>query len=119
MNSGSSANLAMLFAEQCVRDKKDLKIVAPAVSWSTTVAPAIQLGMDVYLCDSDEDSLGVSINHLEILFKKHNPDLLIIVHVLGHINDMESICAASPPVNKFTTIPLIWNWYNSNTLESM
>lgn len=91
VNSGSSANLAMLYAEQIVRNKKSLKIIAPAVSWSTTVAPAIQLGMDVYLCDSDENTLGVSINHLESLFKKHNPDLLIIVHVLGHINNMDNI----------------------------
>ena len=91
VNSGSSANLAMFYAEQCIRDKKNLKIIVPAVSWSTTVSPAIQLGMDVYLCDSDETSLGVSINHLEQLFVKHNPDILVIVHVLGHLNDMENI----------------------------
>lgn len=91
VNSGSSANLAMYYAEQCSRDKKDLKIIVPAVSWSTTVSPAIQLGMDVILCDSDENSLGVSVDHLEQLFIKHNPDILVIVHVLGHLNDMEKI----------------------------
>lgn len=91
VNSGSSANLAMYYAEQCYRDKKNLKIIVPAVSWSTTVSPAIQLGMDVYLCDSDEKTLGVSVCHLEKLFIKYNPDILVIVHVLGHINDMEKI----------------------------
>jgi CDP-4-dehydro-6-deoxyglucose reductase, E1 len=91
VNSGSSANLAMYYAEQCCRDKKNLKIIVPAVSWSTTVSPAIQLGMDVYLCDSDEKTLGVSVCHLEKLFIKYNPDILVIVHVLGHINDMEKI----------------------------
>jgi len=35
--------------------------------------------------------LGLSVEHLEILFNKHRPDILILVHVLGHINEMESI----------------------------
>tara|TARA_B100000700_G_C14966348_1_gene819049 strand:- start:78 stop:1241 length:1164 start_codon:yes stop_codon:yes gene_type:complete len=91
VNSGSSANLVIFFAEQCIRKKQNLKVVIPAVSWSTTVAPGIQLGMNVILCDADEKTLGVSVDHLEKIFKKHNPDVLMIVHVLGHINDMDNI----------------------------
>ena len=91
VNSGSSANLLMLYAEQLIRKSTKLKIIAPAVSWVTTIAPAIQLGMEVYLCDCDDKNLGIDINHLEYLFKKHRPDILILVHVLGHINDMSNI----------------------------
>lgn len=91
VNSGSSANLLMFYAYKCMTNKENIKVVAPAVSWVTTVSPIIQLGMQPILCDCDEKSLGVDINHLENIFKKNNPDLLIIVHVLGHQNDMKSI----------------------------
>ena len=91
VNSGSSANLLMMYAEKYLRGDRNLKIIVPAVSWSTTVAPAMQLGMKTYLCDCDSNSLGLSIEHLEKLFIKHKPDILILVHVLGHINDMDSI----------------------------
>ena len=91
LNSGSSANLAMFYAEKCIRKKDNIKVIAPAISWVTTISPAIQLGMEIHLCDSDKNTLGVSIDHLEKLFIKHTPDILIIVHVLGHLNDMENI----------------------------
>ena len=91
VNSGSSANLLMMYAEKYLRGDKNLKVIVPAVSWSTTVAPAMQLDMEIYLCDCDSNSLGLSIEHLERLFVKHRPDILILVHVLGHINDMDSI----------------------------
>ena len=91
VNSGSSANLLMMYAEKYLRGQKNLKVIVPAVSWSTTVAPAMQLDMEIYLCDCDSNSLGLSIEHLERLFVKHRPDILILVHVLGHINDMDSI----------------------------
>ena len=81
----------MMYAEKYLRGDKNLKVIVPAVSWSTTVAPAMQLDMEIYLCDCDSNSLGLSIEHLERLFVKHRPDILILVHVLGHINDMDSI----------------------------
>ena len=43
VNSGSSANLLMMYAEKYLRGDKNLKVIVPAVSWSTTVAPAMQL----------------------------------------------------------------------------
>ena len=91
LNSGSSANLAMFYAEKCIRKKDNIKVIAPAISWVTTISPAIQLGMEIHLCDSDKNTLGVSIDHLEKLFIKHTPDILIIVHVLGHANKMKEI----------------------------
>ena len=68
LNSGSSANLAMFYAEKCIRKKDNIKVIAPAISWVTTISPAIQLGMEIHLCDSDKNTLGVSIDHLEKLF---------------------------------------------------
>lgn len=91
VNSGSAANLIAIYALMQARGWTRPKVVAPAVSWVTTVTPAIQLGAEVHLCDCDEHSLGLDIAHLEELLERHRPDVVIAVHVLGHGGDMERI----------------------------
>lgn len=91
VNSGSSANLLMIYSLlQSGRLRNNIAI-APAVSWITTVAPLLQFGFETYLCDCNLQNLGLDIEHLERLCEKHKPSLLIICDVLGHANDMESI----------------------------
>jgi CDP-4-dehydro-6-deoxyglucose reductase, E1 len=46
VNSGSSANLAAIYSLILSGRLKNNKIIVPAVSWVTTVTPAIQLGLD-------------------------------------------------------------------------
>jgi CDP-6-deoxy-D-xylo-4-hexulose-3-dehydrase len=91
VNSGSSANL--LIAQSLLESGylKNNLIIAPAVSWSTTVTPFIQLGYQVKLCDCSTLNLGLDIKHLEQLCKKYKPSIIILVHVLGHANDMQKI----------------------------
>jgi len=91
VNSGSSANLAMLYALKLSGRMRNNKVIVPAVSWVTTVAPVMQLGMEPIICETDADTLGVEINHLRELFKTHKPAALIIVHVLGFPNRMSEI----------------------------
>lgn len=91
VNSGSSANLAMLYTLIISGRLKNKKVIVPTVSWVTTVAPAIQLGLDPILCDADKETLGVDVDHLENLFKEHKPSVLLIVHVLGFPNKMKEI----------------------------
>ena len=45
VNSGSSANLAALYSLLLSGKLRNNKIVVPAVSWVTTVTPAVQFGM--------------------------------------------------------------------------
>jgi len=95
VNSGSSANLAMAYALKVSKKLKNMKIVAPAVSWVTTVAPFMQLGYDVILCDTDQDTLGPDINQLEYIAKSYRPAAMIFVHVLGipsKMTEIERIC---------------------------
>ena len=89
VNSGSSANL--LIAQSLLESGllKNKIIIAPTLSWATTVTPFLQLGYDVKLCDTNFKDLGLSIDHLEKLCKKFRPSLIILVHVLGHANEME------------------------------
>lgn len=94
VNSGSSANLAMVYA---LKERKLLennkKVIVPAVSWTTTVTPLIQFGLEPILCECDKDTLGIDINHLEELVKIHKPSALMLVHVLGFPCKMDEILA--------------------------
>jgi CDP-6-deoxy-D-xylo-4-hexulose-3-dehydrase len=95
VNSGSSANLAMAYALKICGKLKNNVVIAPAVSWVTTVAPFIQLGFDVKLVDADKKTLGPDIEHFKKLIKEHNPSILILVHVLGipaRMKEIISLC---------------------------
>jgi len=92
VNSGSSANLAIIYGLKVSGKLKNNKIIVPAVSWSTTVAPIIQFGLQPILCDSSEDNLGLNINHLRELCEKEKPAAIMLVHVLGLPCHMKEIC---------------------------
>lgn len=91
VNSGSSANLLMAYSLLSAGYLKNKKVIVPAISWITTLAPFVQLGFECLLCDADPNNLGLNVNHLEELCEKHKPSLVILVHVLGHLNNMAEI----------------------------
>lgn len=91
VNSGSSANLAAIYSLILSGKLKNNKIIVPAVSWVTTVTPAIQLGLTPIMCDCDINNLGLDINHLKQLIRDENPSVIILVHVLGFPNHMSEI----------------------------
>ncbi len=91
VNSGSSANLLMAYSLLEAGYLRNKKVIVPAVSWITTLSPFVQMGFECFLCDSDAKDLGVDLNHLEALLKKEQPALLILVHILGHPNQMDAV----------------------------
>jgi CDP-4-dehydro-6-deoxyglucose reductase, E1 len=91
LNSGSSANLAMVYSLLLSDRLKNKKIIVPSVSWVTTVTPTIHLGFEPILCECDKETLGIDIEHLEYLVKIHNPSVLILVHILAFPNKMNEI----------------------------
>ena len=91
VNSGSSANLLIAAANLYYKNLKSLKIGIPAVSWSTTLAPFIQLGYEPILIDCDPINLGINIDHLNQVIKDEKISSLILVHVLGHDSNIEKI----------------------------
>ena len=91
VNSGSSANLLMAYSLLESGYLRNKKVIVPAVSWITTLSPFVQMGFECFLCDSDAKDLGVDLNHLEQLLKKEQPALLILVHILGHPNQMDEV----------------------------
>ena len=91
VNSGSSANLLMAQVLLEGNFLKNKTVVLPAVSWSTSVSPFLQLGYKVILCDCDKYNLGLCTYDLEKICKKFNPGLVLIVNVLGHANNYKKI----------------------------
>ena len=74
---------------------KNKNIIVPAVSWSTTVAPIMQFGLNPILCDCDKETLGLDVKHLKKLIEEpeygKKPSAVILVHVLGFPNKMKEI----------------------------
>lgn len=91
LNSGSSANLAMIYALMLSKKLKNNKIVVPSLSWVTSVSPIINFNLNPILCDSDKETLSIDLKHLEKIFIDENPAVLMLIHPLGFPNDMNSI----------------------------
>lgn len=91
VNSGSSANLLMYYALLLSGRLKNKKVIVPAISWPTSVAPAIQLGFEPIMCEAEAETFGLDPNYLEALLQKHDPAAMVVVHVLGVPNNMEAL----------------------------
>tara|TARA_B100000212_G_scaffold333590_1_gene303216 strand:- start:345 stop:1520 length:1176 start_codon:yes stop_codon:yes gene_type:complete len=91
VNSGSSANLLIAAANLYYKSLNNKKIAIPAVSWSTTLSPFIQLGYEPFLIDCDKENLGINIDHFYEVATKENLSTLVLVHVLGHDSSIEKI----------------------------
>ncbi|OEC59559.1 DegT/DnrJ/EryC1/StrS aminotransferase family protein [Pseudomonas sp. ENNP23] len=93
VNSGSSANLAMI-AALFFRKENPLKagdeVLVPAVSWSTTYYPLQQYGLKVRFVDIDLETLNMDLRQLEGAITE-NTRAIFAVNLLGNINDFSEI----------------------------
>jgi len=122
VNSGSSANLAAIYSLILSNRLKNNKIVVPAVSWVTTVTPAIQLGLEPIMCECDIDNLGLDINHLKEIIKNENPSAIILVHVLGfpnHMNEILELCKENEIMLIEDTCESMGSEYDGNKLGTL
>ena len=122
VNSGSSANLAAIYSLILSGKLKNNKIIVPAVSWVTTVTPAIQLGLEPFMCECDMDNLGLDINHLKEIIKNENPSAIILVHVLGfpnHMNEILELCKENDIMLIEDTCESMGSEYNGKKLGTL
>jgi len=82
-NSGSSANLMMVYAAKLAGKFINNNVVVPSVGWVTTVSPFIQLGFDPIMLDADEKTFGIDLDELEKVCIERRPAAVIMVQVLG------------------------------------
>lgn len=91
VNSGSSANLLMLYALVASDKLSTGKVVVPALSWATDLSPVIQLGLHPILVDCNMTTLSVDTEHLRMIFHAQRPDALILVSALGLSPNMKEV----------------------------
>lgn len=91
VNSGSSAILLTLAALKFSKELKNNKIVVPALSWATDVSSPIILGMEPIMCDCNLEDLSCDLSHLEGIFEKESPSVLLFVSPLGLVPRMDKI----------------------------
>lgn len=92
VNSGSSANLAVIQALLNLgRLKRGDKVGFSAVTWSTNVAPLIQLGLKPVPIDIEIDTLNISSSKLSSVLRQHDLKCVFITNLLGFCDDIDEI----------------------------
>lgn len=92
VNSGSSANLALIQALLNLgRIKKGDNIGFSALTWSTNVMPIIQLGLNAVPVDIELDTLNVSSKKLLDTIAKYPLKALFLTNLLGFCSDIDKI----------------------------
>lgn len=93
VNSGSSANLAMV-AALIYRNEGALKrgdeVIVPAVSWSTTYYPLYQYGLKIKFVDINLDTLNYDLEQLAAAVTDKTRAIMT-VNLLGNPNDFDAI----------------------------
>ena len=94
VNSGSSANLlAVAVAMNPLRSQRlnvGDEVLVPAVCWSTSVWPLVQMGLKPVFVDVDPKTLNVSVEALKAVATPKTRGLLA-VHILGNCAPMDAV----------------------------
>ncbi len=92
VNSGSSANLALIQALLNLgKFKKGDLVGFSSLTWSTNVMPLIQLGLNAIPVDVELDTLNVSSRTLLKILKKYPIKMFFITNLLGFCDDIDMI----------------------------
>lgn len=93
VNSGSSANLALLSACRFANNQRlqpGDEIIVPAVSWSTTYYPVNQIGCILKFVDIDKDTLNIDVTKIEEAITSRTKAILV-VNLLGNPANWDSL----------------------------
>ena len=102
VNSGSSANLLMVYALKEL-GKLSGKVIVPSVGWITTISPLIQFGIEPVMVDADKKTFGIDLEQTEFLLKTEEISAIIFVQVLGVPHYKEELLKLSEKYN----VPLL------------
>ncbi|PIY94081.1 MAG: DegT/DnrJ/EryC1/StrS aminotransferase [Candidatus Levybacteria bacterium CG_4_10_14_0_8_um_filter_35_23] len=92
VNSGSSANLALIQAMLNLgKIKKGENVGFSSLTWSTNAMPLIQLGLKPIPIDVELDTLNVSSRKLLEVIKKQKLKILFLTNLLGFCDDIDEI----------------------------
>src|SRR3989338_5809174 len=92
VNSGSSANLALIQAFLNLGWlKKEDSVAFSSVTWSTNLMPILQLGLKAVSVDIELNTLNVSSKKLLEVIDKHDIKMFFLTNALGFCSDIDVI----------------------------
>jgi len=93
VSSGSTANSLLISAVKEYYGLRDGdKVLVPATTWMTNVAPVIQAGLQPIFCDINLSNFSFDVNDLKYIASVH-PDIkaVFITHLIGLSSDVEKV----------------------------
>ena len=92
VSSGSTANFLLVAAvKELYNLKAGDKVLLPACTWMTNVAPIMQLGLEPVFCDINLDNFSFDLYEAKEISKKHDIKMVFITHLLGFSADNENL----------------------------
>lgn len=84
VSSGSTANFLLIAAVKELYGLKDGdKVLVPACTWMTNVAPVMQLGFQPVFCDIEMKTYGFDIEYLKSIPNPKDIKIVFVSHLLG------------------------------------
>jgi len=92
VSSGSTANFLLVAGVMELYGlKKGDKVLLPACTWMTNVAPIIQLGLTPVFCDINLENFSFDLDDARKIAKNHDIKMIFVTHLLGFSADNESL----------------------------
>lgn len=121
VNSGSSANLLAL---ELLNLPKGSEIITPLLTFSTTIAPMIKLGLVPVFADVEEGKYTVDIDQIEKMITKKTKALMVPL-LMGNVPNMKKLKELAKKNNLFLiedscdTFGAIYNGKPSSTFADI
>lgn len=97
VSSGSTANSLLVAAVKELYNLQDGdKVLVPATTWMTNVAPLIQNNLEPIFCDINLNNFSFDIEEAKYIATQHNIKAVFVTHLIGLSSDVESITDIFP-----------------------
>lgn len=97
VSSGSTANFLLVAAvKELYNLKAGDKVLLPACTWMTNVAPILQLGLQPVFCDINLYNFSFDLKDAKRISKIHDIKLIFVTHLLGFSAENEKLKALFP-----------------------
>lgn len=92
VSSGSTANSLLVAAVKELYNLQDGdKVLVPATTWMTNVAPLIQNNLEPIFCDINLKNYSFDIDEAKYIATQHDIKAVFITHLIGLSSDVEEI----------------------------
>jgi len=97
VSSGSTANLLLVDSvKELYGLKNGDKVLLPACTWVTNVAPIIQCGLQPIFCDINLQNFSFNFMRAREIAKQHDIKLIFVTHLLGFSGPNEQLAELFP-----------------------